>query len=110
MKSKTSAGILALFLGGLGVHRFYLNQVGLGILYLVFCWTFIPAIIALVDGIIFLTQSDEAFNNKYNKGIQMPTASVMNVADELSKLSNLKDQGVITELEFQTRKGVLLKL
>ena len=108
MKNKTSAGILALFLGGIGVHRFYLKQTGLGILYLVFFWTFIPAVVALVDRIIFLTQSDEAFNRKYNPGAQLPVA-VLNVADELSKFSALKDQGVITDLEFQNRKSVLLR-
>lgn len=71
MKNKTTAGLLAIFLGGLGFHRFYLGQTGLGILYLVFCWTFIPAIVALIDGIIFLTQSEDAFNQKYNEGKEM---------------------------------------
>ena len=41
--------LLALFLGGLGAHRFYLGQTGLGILYVVFVWTFIPAIAALIE-------------------------------------------------------------
>ena len=66
MKEKNTAGIIAFFLGGLGIHRFYLGQTGLGILYLVFCWTFIPAIIAFIDAIIFWTQSQESFNQKYN--------------------------------------------
>ena len=66
MKNKTTAGIFALFFGGLGVHRFYLGQTGKGLLYLLFIWTFIPTIIAMIDGIIFLTQSEEAFDRKYN--------------------------------------------
>jgi hypothetical protein len=37
----------------------------LGILYLVFVWTFIPAIVALVEGIIYLTKTDEEFSAKY---------------------------------------------
>jgi TM2 domain-containing membrane protein YozV len=45
MKSKTTAGLLAIFLGGLGFHKFYLGQTGRGILYLVFCRTWIPSII-----------------------------------------------------------------
>ena len=60
-KSRVAAGVLALLLGGLGVHKFYLNKVGLGFLYLIFVWTFIPAIIALVEGIIYLTQDDQTF-------------------------------------------------
>ena len=48
-KNPTAAVVLALLLGGLGAHRFYLNQIGIGILYLVFSWTFIPAIIAFFE-------------------------------------------------------------
>lgn len=48
-KDPTTGILLALFLGGVGAHRFYLKQTGLGILYLVFCWTFIPAIVAFVE-------------------------------------------------------------
>jgi len=58
-KSQTTAGLLALFLGGIGVHKFYLGQSGLGILYLLFCWTFIPGIIALIEAIIYFTASPE---------------------------------------------------
>jgi TM2 domain-containing membrane protein YozV len=64
-RNKTSAGVFALVLGGLGIHKFYLGQTAAGILYLLFCWTFIPAFIAFVEGIILLTMSDEAFAEKY---------------------------------------------
>lgn len=67
MKNKTTAALLAFFLGGIGIHRFYLNQTGLGFLYLVFCWTLIPAFIAFIDFIIFLTKDERSFNLKYNK-------------------------------------------
>ena len=33
-KSRTAALVLAIFLGGLGIHKFYLGRVGMGILYL----------------------------------------------------------------------------
>ena len=42
--------ILALTLGGLGVHRFYAGQKS-AVLYLVFCWTFVPAILSFIDAI-----------------------------------------------------------
>jgi TM2 domain-containing membrane protein YozV len=51
--------------GGIGVHKFYLGRIGQGILYLVFCWTFIPSIIAFVEAIIYVTMTDEAFTKKY---------------------------------------------
>jgi TM2 domain-containing membrane protein YozV len=74
MKNKTTAAILAFFLGGLGIHRFYLGQTGYGFLYLIFCWTFIPAIIAFIDFIIFLTMDEHSFNLKYNKGESFGTS------------------------------------
>lgn len=48
-KNPTTAVLLAIFLGGLGAHKFYMGQTGLGILYLLFCWTYIPSIIALIE-------------------------------------------------------------
>ena len=64
-KSRLAAGLLALLLGGLGVHKFYLGETGKGIVYLIFCWTIIPAILALIDGISYLTMTDEAFAAKF---------------------------------------------
>jgi TM2 domain-containing membrane protein YozV len=64
-KSKIAAFLLAFFLGGFGIHKFYLGRVGWGFLYLIFCWTFIPAIIAFVESIIYLTMTDQAFKAKY---------------------------------------------
>ncbi|KAA6096629.1 MULTISPECIES: TM2 domain-containing protein [unclassified Pantoea] len=64
-KSRIAAALLAFFLGGFGVHKFYLGRVGQGLLYLIFCWTFIPAIIAFVEFILYLCSSDEDFARKY---------------------------------------------
>ncbi len=64
-KNRTTAAVLAIVLGGLGAHHFYLGHIGKGILYLLFCWTYIPTIVAFVEGIIYFTQSNEEFANKY---------------------------------------------
>lgn len=58
------AGLLGIFLGGLGIHKFYMGKVGMGILYLLFCWTGIPAIIGFIEGIIYLCSNDENFQLK----------------------------------------------
>lgn len=65
MKSKATAGILAILLGSLGVHKFYLGKIGLGIVYILFCWTGIPGIIGLIEGILYLTKTEEEFQAKY---------------------------------------------
>jgi TM2 domain-containing membrane protein YozV len=66
VKNKVVAGLLAILLGGLGIHKFYLGKLGQGILYLLFSWTGIPSIIGFIEGIIYLVKSDEEFNRKYN--------------------------------------------
>lgn len=68
MKSKVVAALLAIFLGGLGAHKFYLGKIGQGFLYLIFCWTWIPGVVALIEGIIYLCCSDEEFQVKYCGG------------------------------------------
>lgn len=66
MKSKMVAILLALFLGGLGIHKFYLGRKGLGILYLVFCWTYIPVFLSILDIILIASMSEEEFNTRFN--------------------------------------------
>ena len=66
-KSKVTAGILALLLGGFGIHKFYLGAWGWGIIYIVFIWTWLPAIISLVEGIRYLTLSDNEFKKKVSE-------------------------------------------
>lgn len=63
-KNKVTAGVLAILLGGLGIHKFYTGAWGWGIVYIVLCWTFVPGIVALVEGIRYLTLSDTEFQHK----------------------------------------------
>ena len=65
-RDRVSAALLAFFLGGIGAHKFYLGRWVQGIIYLVFCWTFIPAGVAVIEGIVYLASTNEAFNRKYN--------------------------------------------
>jgi TM2 domain-containing membrane protein YozV/cold shock CspA family protein len=76
-KSKIAAGLLAIFLGGFGIHKFYLGSTTAGIIMLVvwlFGWvligipTLIISVIALIEGIIYLTKSDEDFYQIYEVG------------------------------------------
>lgn len=65
-KSRVTAALFGILLGGLGIHHFYLGHIGLGILYVVFCWTIVPAIVGIIEGIIYLSMTDTAFSMKYD--------------------------------------------
>lgn len=76
-KNKIVAGLLALFLGGLGIHKFYLGYTTQGIIMavasvfgfiLLFIPTLIIAVVAFIEAIIYLTRSDDAFYETYEKG------------------------------------------
>jgi TM2 domain-containing membrane protein YozV len=77
-KNKTAAGLLAIFLGGLGIHKFYLGYTWPGLIYLLcntvgllvtwvllFTPNFVLGVMALVEGIIYLTKTDEEFEQTY---------------------------------------------
>ncbi len=76
-KSKIAAGLLAIFLGGLGIHKFYLGYTKAGIIMLLVSIvgsiiflipTIVIGIIALIEGIIYLTKSDDDFYATYEEG------------------------------------------
>jgi TM2 domain-containing membrane protein YozV len=77
-KNRVTAGVLALLVGGLGIHKFYLGFTGPGLLYLLvntigfavtWLMLFIPnivlGVIAFVEGIVYITKSDEEFEQLY---------------------------------------------
>ena len=90
MKNKLVAALLAFFLGGIGIHKFYLGKGGSGILYLLFCWTGIPALLAFIDFIVLLVCSDDEFNYKYNRAF-MPA----NNAQPQQAPASKKDDNVL---------------
>lgn len=55
--------VLAFFLGGIGIHKFYAGKIGTGILYILFWWTFIPGFIAFIEFIIALCKKADANGN-----------------------------------------------
>lgn len=68
-KSKGLSIVLALFLGGLGIHKFYLGKTGQGFLYLIFCWTFVPAFLGLIDAIVLATKNEREFSGAVQPAI-----------------------------------------
>lgn len=67
---KVLAGVLAIVIGSLGIHKFILGYTKEGILQIVisFVTCGIGGIIPLIEGIIYLTKSDEEFYQTYQVG------------------------------------------
>ena len=132
MRSKTTAALLAFFFGGLGIHKFYLGRGGQGILYMIFCWTFIPAIIACLEFFVLIFMNDHEFDMKYNPELVMGHRAPQQIAqsvtvhvpdtlrrhqhgtagtsvvEQLSQLNELRTAGVLSDDEFIVQKQKLL--
>lgn len=64
-EKKVTAGILALLLGAFGVHKFYLGYTKAGIIQILLSLLCLGGLIAFIEGIIYLTKSDEEFDRTY---------------------------------------------
>ena len=95
MISRVTAGLLALFLGGFGAHKFYLGKTWWGIAYLVFIWTYIPAIVSFIEGLMYLFSSDADFQRKYCKS---ETSSTNHVNS--SSNSNIRRGGSLGSMKI----------
>lgn len=66
---KIVAGILAILLGGFGIHKFYLGMPGAGLFQFLLSWICgIGAIIGIIEGVIYLTCDDRTFYETYIVG------------------------------------------
>ena len=72
-KSKVAAGLLGIFVGWLGIHKFYLGYTAPGVILLL-CGTIgwlllvpgmVASIVGLIEGIIYLTKQDDEFEAEY---------------------------------------------
>ena len=125
-KDKTTAGILGILLGGLGIHRMYLGFVGIGLLQLVVTlFTLgIGGIWGFIEGILILVQDDwtdsegrllkgnekgqQVYYNNVASEIKPPVGGNDNKFQQLKELNELKEQGIINQREFDREKQKIL--
>ena len=65
MKSFWNFIVLALIGGFIGLQEFYRDNSPLGVLAILFCWTGIPALVAVIEAIVWLFRGEEEFNKLY---------------------------------------------
>ena len=104
MKDKTTAIILSALLGGLGVDRFYLGYTGMGVLKLLtggcFGILWILDIINIASG-----KLQPADGSGYSDTSNAAAPNTTDPYDELKKIAQLKEQGIINEEEYAKMKA-----
>ncbi|ARV60371.1 hypothetical protein BZZ01_18610 [Nostocales cyanobacterium HT-58-2] len=115
-KNRSIAAILA-FSGTLtisGLHKFYLGQPLWGLLYVLLSWTPIPKVASAIEGVWYLAQDEEAFDRHFNLGksairnSHSPSNQVGAIAEALRELESLRQDGLISEYEFEQKRRQLL--
>ncbi len=115
-KSRSIAAILA-FAGTLtisGLHKFYLGQPLWGLVYVLLSWTPIPKVASAIEGVWYLAQDEEAFERNFNLGkkavgTSQETLHKMGaIAGTLRELDALRQDGLISEYEFEQKRRQLL--
>jgi TM2 domain-containing membrane protein YozV len=115
-KSRSIAAILA-FSGTLtisGLHKFYLGQPLWGLLYVLLSWTPIPKVASAIEGVWYLTQDEETFDRNFNlgksvvKNVQANGNQIAAMAEALRSLDALRQEGLISEYEFEQKRRQLL--
>ena len=109
ISKRIAFALFAIFLGGIGVHKFYVKEHGWGIIYLLFCWTYIPAILGIIEGIIALSSTDKEFCEKYEIEDDALTDNVnKDYLSELNSLNQLTNKGILSQEEFTATNRLLL--
>lgn len=116
-KGRRVAAILA-FSGAViplsGLHKFYLGQPVWGILYLLLSWTPIPHVASAIEGFWYLVQDGDEFDRNFNLNSPVTVQSsvdpsqVSAMAEALRQLEQLRQEGLISEYEFEQKRRKLL--
>lgn len=105
------------------IHKFYVGQYLWGIVYLVLAPTLLPRVACCLEGVWYLSQSDDSFAKRFPKAGTILLSAVpkepatpaekinqtaSQVAIALRELDQLRQEGLITEYEFEQKRRKLL--
>ncbi len=97
----------------IGLHKLYLGQPVWGIMYLLLWSTPIPHIASAIDAVWYLVQDLEQFErqfNGYQNNFNLSSApQVKAIAEALRELDRLREDGLVTEYEFEQKRRQLLE-
>jgi TM2 domain-containing membrane protein YozV len=119
MKDRTVAILLCFFLGGFGIHKFYLGNNAAGVIYLIFCWTFIPSLIAFFEFLGLCFMPDREFNARFNYAapnmmgggyppVVTPSKSSKDATSTMYELKKMYEDGIITAEEYEAKRRKML--
>lgn len=103
-----------------GFHKFYLRQPVWGVVYLLLSWTPIPRIASGIEAVWYLFQDSDEFDLRFNQGLPSTTTlpsspkpqvdphKIGAIADAVRKLDQLREDGLISEYEFEQKRRQLL--
>ncbi|AFY52892.1 putative membrane protein [Rivularia sp. PCC 7116] len=115
-KSRSIAAILALS-GAVtisGLHKFYLGQPLWGVVYVLLSWTPIPKVACAIEAVWYLAQDEETFDRNFNSGKSLKSSftnkasGVGALAEALRELDALRQDGLISEYEFEQKRRQLI--
>jgi TM2 domain-containing membrane protein YozV len=95
-----------------GFHKFYLGQPVWGTLYLLLSWTQIPRVACAIEGFLLMAQSSDTFAltdtqvSGAKAGLDPTHVNALGAA--LRELDTLRQEGLISELEFEQKRRQLL--
>ncbi len=97
-----------------GLHKLYLGQPVWGIIYLLLWSTPISRIAAAVDAVWYLVQDVEQFERQFNGhshyNLNLKTSpQVKAIAEAMRELDRLREDGLLTEYEFEQKRRQLLE-
>ena len=96
-----------------GLHKLYLGQPVWGVIYILLWSTPISRIAAAIDAVWYLVQDVEQFERQFNghsqHNLNLNTSpQVKAIADAMRELDRLREDGLITEYEFEQKRRQLL--